>query len=117
MLTQARKPDINWADFEKLDLRVGTVVDVKPFPAAKKPAFQLTIDLGALGIKQSSAQITQHYNIEDVKGRQVIVLVNLPTKQIANFFSECLVMGVYDENGSVILLNPDKTAPNGAVIG
>lgn len=117
MLIPAPKPDISWADFEKLDIRVGTILEVKPFPGARKPAFQLEIDLGILGIKKSSAQITDHYDPEALKGRQVIVLVNLPKKQIANFFSECLVLGVYDANGAVILLNPDKTALNGAVIG
>jgi tRNA-binding protein len=112
-----RKPDISWADFEKLDIRVGTVTDARPFPGARKPAYQLEIDLGLLGILRSSAQITSHYRPEDLIGRQVIVLVNLPKKQIANFFSECLVMGIYDESGAVILLDPDKAAPNGAVIG
>jgi tRNA-binding protein len=108
---------INWDDFEKIDIRSGTIVEVNDFPKAKKPAYQLSIDFGAFGVKQSSAQITHHYSKEELKGKQVIAVVNFPPKQIANFFSECLVLGVYDENNQVILLQPDKPVPNGQRIG
>jgi tRNA-binding protein len=108
---------INWDDFEKIDIRSGTLVEVNDFPKAKKPAYQLSIDFGAFGVRQSSAQITHHYSKEELKGKQVIAVVNFPPKQIANFFSECLVLGVYDENNQVILLQPDKPVPNGQRIG
>ncbi len=108
---------INWDDFQKIDIRSGTIIEVSDFPKAKKPAYQLTIDFGALGIKHSSAQITHHYQKEALMGKQVIAVVNFPPKQIANFFSECLVLGVYDENNQVILLQPDKPAINGQRIG
>ncbi len=108
---------INWNDFEKIDIRCGTILEITDFPKAKKPAYQLLIDFGPLGKKYSSAQITHHYNKESLKGRQVVAVVNFPPKQIANFFSECLVLGVYDENNQVILLHPDKTASNGQRIG
>jgi len=108
---------IEWADFEKIDVRVGTILEAKPFLKAKKPAFQLLIDFGVLGKKQSSAQITFHYTPEILIGKQVVAVVNFPPKQIANFFSECLVLGVYDENNQVVLLQPDKTVHNGDKIG
>ena len=108
---------INWDDFEKVEIRSGTILEVSDFPKAKKPAYQLTIDFGPLGIKHSSAQITHHYTPEALKGRQVVAVVNFPPKQIANYFSECLVLGVYDENNQVILLQPDKTVANGQRIG
>lgn len=108
---------ITWADFEKIDIRVGTIIEAAPFPKAKKPAYQLTIDFGALGIKKSSAQITQHYTIESLKGEQVIAVVNFPPKNIAGFQSECLVLGIYDEEGAVVLLEPKKPVLNGLKIG
>lgn len=108
---------INWDDFEKVEIRSGTILKVTEFPKAKKPAYQLTIDFGPLGIKQSSAQITHHYTPEELLNRQVVAVVNFPTKQIANFFSECLVLGVYDQNNQVILLQPDKPVQNGQRIG
>ncbi|MBI2273417.1 MAG: tRNA-binding protein [Bacteroidetes bacterium] len=108
---------INWDDFEKVEIRSGTILKVTDFPKAKKPAYQLTIDFGPLGIKQSSAQITHHYTPEALLNRQVVAVVNFPPKQIANFFSECLVLGVYDENNQVILLQPDKPVKNGQRIG
>ena len=108
---------INWDDFEKIDIRSGTIIEVTDFPKAKKPSYQLRIDFGPLGIKQSSAQVTHHYAKEALNGRQVIAVVNFPPKQIANFFSECLVLGVYDENNQVILLHPDKAVTNGQRIG
>lgn len=108
---------ISWADFEKIDMRIGTILEANTFPKAKKPAYQLLIDFGPLGRKQSSAQITNHYSPEELVGKQVIAVVNFPPKQIANFFSECLVMGVYDAAGSVVLLQPDKKVENGDKIG
>ena len=109
---------INWDDFEKIDMRVGTVLEVNDFPKARKPAFLLTIDFGSdIGIKKSSAQITTHYKKEELLNRQVIAVVNFPPKQIANFLSECLVLGVYDENKDVILLAPEKFVKNGQKIG
>jgi tRNA-binding protein len=108
---------ISWEDFEKINIRTGTIVEVNDFPKARKPAYQLTIDFGELGFKQSSAQITQHYSKEELIGKQIIAVVNFPPKQIANFISECLVLGVYDENNDVILLQPDRKVPNGLKIG
>ena len=108
---------ITWTDFEKIDIRTGTIIAVDEFPKARKPAWQLTIDFGDLGIKKSSAQITVHYGKEDLLNRQVVAVVNFPPKQIATFVSECLVLGVYDENKDVILLNPGKPVANGMKIG
>jgi tRNA-binding protein len=110
--------ELSWDDFEKVDMRTGTIIDVSDFPKARKPAYRLTIDFGPeIGVKKSSAQITAHYTKEDLLQRQVIAVVNFPPKQIADFISECLVLGVYDENKDVILLKPDKPAGNGFKIG
>jgi tRNA-binding protein len=108
---------ITWDDFSKIEIKAGTIKEVNDFPNAKKPAYQLTIDFGPLGLKHSSAQITHHYSKEQLINKQVVAVVNFPVKQIANFFSECLVLGVYDENNQVILLTPDKTVPNGGQVG
>lgn len=109
---------ITWNDFEKLDIRVGTIIEAQEFPEAKKPAYQLTIDFGEqLGIKQSSAQITTHYTTDQLIGQQVIAVTNFPPKKIASFRSECLVLGIYDENGGVILLQPHLKVSNGLKIG
>ena len=108
---------ITWDDFEKIDIRVGTIIDACEFPHAKKPAYQLTIDFGSLGIKKSSAQITALYKLDELAGKQVIAVVNFPVKQIANFFSECLVLGVYNEQQDVVLLQPSLTVKNGCKIG
>lgn len=108
---------ITWNDFEKIDMRVGTIIDVAPFPKAKKPSLQLIIDFGELGIKSSSAQITSLYTNEELMGKQVIAVMNFPVKQIANFFSECLVMGVYNENDEVVLLQPGREVKNGCKVG
>jgi tRNA-binding protein len=108
---------ITWNDFEKIDIRCGTILSARPFEKALKPAFQLEIDFGALGIKRSSAQITHHYTPESLLGRQVMAVVNFPPKQIANFFSECLVLGVYDSNNQVVLLEAGMKVENGSKIG
>jgi tRNA-binding protein len=108
---------ISWSDFEKADMRAGTIIEVTDFPKARKPAYRLKIDFGELGIRQSSAQITSFYKKEDLLNRQVIAVVNFPPKQIADFTSECLVLGVYDENKDVILLQPERTVTNGMKIG
>jgi tRNA-binding protein len=108
---------ITWEDFEKIDIRVGTIVEANSFEKAKKPAYQLKIDFGPLGILMSSAQITNHYALSDLPNKQIIGVVNFPPKKIANFVSQCLVLGIYDESGHVILLKPDKVATNGDKIG
>ena len=108
---------ITWEDFEKADIRTGTILAADDFPGAKKPSYQLSIDFGESGIKRSSAQITTLYKKEDLIGRQVIAVVNFPVKQIANFFSECLVLGVYNENKDVVLLQPGLPVKNGSRIG
>lgn len=108
---------ISWDDFAKIDIRVGTIIDVKPFPNARKPAYQLVLDFGKEGIKKSSAQITFHYQPEELVQKQVIAVINFPPKQIANFISECLVLGVYDENNNVILLEPGAGVGNGQKVG
>jgi tRNA-binding protein len=110
--------EIGWADFEKVELRVGTVVTVDPFPEARKPAYRLTVDFGTeIGLRHSSAQITAHYTPDELKGRQVVGVVNFPSKRIGPFTSECLITGFYREDGSVILAVPDQPVPNGAKLG
>ncbi len=108
---------IGWQDFEKIDIRVGTILSVSDFVNAKKTAYQLTIDFGELGIKKSSAQITTLYKKEDLIGQQIIAVVNFPPKQIANFFSECLVLGVYNNTNEVVLLQPNLPVTNGNKMG
>ena len=108
---------IRWADFEKVDMRVGIVVDAQPFPEARRPALKLWVDFGPLGVKRSSAQITERYQPADLKGRRVIAVVNFPPKQIGPFVSEVLVLGAFDEQDQVILLRPDFEVPPGAKIG
>ena len=109
---------ITWNDFEKVDVRVGTIIEVNDFPKARKPSYQMLIDFGPeIGMKRSSAQITVHYKKEELLNRQVIAVVNFPPKQIADFISECLVLGVYDEKNDVVLLQPDKPLSNGLKIG
>jgi len=108
---------ITWADFDRVDMRVGVITDAQPFPEARKPALKLWIDFGPLGIKRSSAQITDHYAPDALVGRRVIAVVNFPPKQIGPFVSEVLVLGAYGERGEVILLRPDFDVPPGSKIG
>lgn len=105
---------ISYSEFERVDIRVGTIVDAQPFPEARKPAIRLAIDFGAeLGIKRSSAQLTVHYRPDQLIGRQVLAVVNFPPRQIGPFMSEVLTLGVPDEDGAVVLLKPDFKVPNG----
>ena len=105
---------ISWADFEKVDIRVGTVITADDFPKARKPAYKLQIDFGAeIDLKKSSVQIVKHYSKEELLGKLVMGVVNFPIKQIGPFMSECLTLGVPDENGAVVLLAPTKEVPIG----
>ncbi len=108
---------ITWNDFEKVELRVGTILEATDFPEARKPAFKVKVDFGEFGIKWSSAQITKHYAKEELPGRQIVGVVNFPKKQIANFMSEFLVTGFADENGDIVLTAVDKLVPNGSKLG
>lgn len=110
--------DLTWNEFEKTDMRVGTIIEVHDFPEARKPAYQLTIDFGAeIGIRKSSAQITKRYQKEELLNRQIVAVVNFPKKQIGKFMSECLVLGAIGEEGDIILLAPDFKILNGLRIG
>ena len=108
---------ITWEDFEKIDIRSGTIIEAVDFPKAKKPAYKLKIDFGSEGIKNSSAQITALYSKEELLNKQVVAVINFPPKQIADFISECLVLGVYGENKNVVLLEVGKKTGNGCKVG
>lgn len=104
---------LTWEDFEKVEIRVGTVLEVHDFPKARKPAYQFTVDFGEFGKKRSSAQVTDLYKPEDLLHKQVVAVTNFPPKQIANFWSECLILGVVGAGGVVVLLRPEREVPNG----
>ena len=105
--------EITWKDFERVELRIGTIVEVEDFPNARKPAYKLTIDFGELGIKKSSAQVAVNYSKADLIGKQILGVVNFPKKQIANFFSEVLVTGIQASDGSIVLVQAERPVPNG----
>ena len=105
---------ITFEQFLQVELRVGTIIDVQPFPEARKPAYKLKVDFGELGIKKSSAQITTLYSAEELLGTQVLAVVNFPTKQVGPFISECLVTGLHREDGAVVLVRPTEPVPNGS---
>ena len=104
---------LSWADFEKVDIRTGTIVAVDAFPQARKPAYKLTIDFGVLGTKRTSAQLTRLYQADTLVGKQVVAVVNFPPKQIATFLSECLVLGAVADDGTVTLLQTERLTENG----
>jgi tRNA-binding protein len=109
---------LTWDDFAKIDMRIGTIVEAHDFPEAKKPAYKLIIDFGnEIGIRKSSAQITTHYSTEELVGKQIVGIINFPPKQIGPMKSECLVLGSYQSNGSVILLSSDQPVVSGLKVG
>jgi tRNA-binding protein len=105
---------IAWNDFEKIELRAGTIIEVADFPQARKPAYKVKVDFGPFGIKWSSAQITKHYTKDELTGRQILAVINFPEKQVANFMSQFLVTGFADANGDIVLAAMDKPVPNGS---
>lgn len=104
---------LTWPDFEKVEIRTGTVLAAEPFPQARKPAYKLTIDFGPLGIKRTSAQLTALYRVDELVGKQVVAVVNFPPKQIATFLSECLILGAVGNDGTVTLLQTERDTENG----
>jgi tRNA-binding protein len=112
--TNERAPEITFADFMKVDIRVGTIISAEEYPEARKPSYKLLIDFGPdIGLKKSSAQITAHYNLIELVGRQVAAVVNFPPRQIGKFMSEVLTLGFPDEKGEVVLVQPAQPTPNG----
>jgi len=108
---------LSWADFEKVEIRTGTILSAEPFPQARKPAYKLTIDFGDFGSRQTSAQITKLYRPDELVGKQVVAVVNFPPKQIATFMSECLVLGAVAADGTVTLLQTERPTENGLRVG
>ncbi len=114
LVTTERAADITFTDFLKVDIRVGTILTAEAYPEARKPSYRLTIDFGPdVGVKKSAAQITTHYRLEDLPGRQIAAVVNFPPRQIGKFMSEVLTLGFPDEQGEVVLVQPSKVTPNG----
>lgn len=110
--------ELSWSDFEKVEMRIGTILEVNDFPEARNPAYQIKIDFGSeIGVKKTSAQITKRYNKEELTGKQVVAVVNFPKKQIGNFMSECLILGSLGADKEVVLLSSDKSVENGLRIG
>jgi tRNA-binding protein len=110
--------NLSWEEFEKVDMRVGTIISAVPLPEARKPAYQLQIDFGAeIGVRKSSAQLTKLYNLDQLIGKQIIAVVNFPPKQIGKFMSECLVLGAVGADGEVILVEPERKTKEGLRIG
>ncbi|MBK1698926.1 tRNA-binding protein [Rhodovibrio salinarum] len=112
-MAEETAPEIGFTDFQKVDVRVGTISHVEDFPEARRPAYKLWVDFGPLGTRKTSAQVTVHYTKDTLLGRQVAAVMNFPAKQIAKFRSEILVLGFPDENGEVVLIAPDRPVPNG----
>ena len=113
-MAESDATEISFDDFLKVDVRVGTIVKTEPYPEARRPAFKLWVDFGeSLGVKKTSAQITKHYDLEGLVGRQVAAVVNFPDKQIGKFMSEILVLGFPDAEGEVVLIGPERAVPNG----
>lgn len=108
---------LTWPDFQKVDIRTGTIINVEDFPEARNPAYKLQVDFGEIGIRKTSAQITKLYRKDDLLGRQVIAVVNFPPKQIANFMSECLILGAVGEDNEISLISADHQVKNGLRIG
>ena len=112
--SEALSPEITYDDFRRVDIRVGTIVAAEPYPEARKPAFKLTVDFGpAIGTRRTSAQITRHYTLDQLVGRQVAAVINFPKKQIGKFMSEVLVLGFPDDQGEVVMIQPSLGVPNG----
>ena len=105
--------EITWNDFEKVDIRIGTIIKADIFKEARNPSYKLTINFGALGVLKSAAQITDLYTLENLEGKQIMAVVNFPKKQIANFMSECLILGVVGGESGVVLLSPNQNVKNG----
>jgi len=116
-MSNSRITDLKWDDFQRVEMRVGTVLSVEIFKEVRNPAYKITVDFGEYGILKSSVQITKLYNPDEIIGKQVIAVINFPPKQIANFMSECLILGAVAENKEVVLLHPEREVKNGTRIG
>ena len=108
--------EINWDDFAKIELRVGTIIEVLDFPEARKPAYKIKADFGIYGTRWSSAQITKNYSLAELQGKHIIAVLNFPPKQIANFISKCLITGFTDKNGDIVLASVESEVPNGSLL-